>query len=88
MSEAKHALKTLFECIGEKKIGNATQILELQNENSDLKTQIQQLQSQMKLQKISYEDELAKQAKEQEEKISLLLHQLRGIECKSKFLNL
>lgn len=36
MSEAKHALKTLFELAGEKKVTGATQMLELQHENSEV----------------------------------------------------
>lgn len=41
MSEAKHALKTLFDVIGEKKIGSSTQLLELQHENSEVSVDFQ-----------------------------------------------
>lgn len=36
MSEAKHALKTLFELIAEKKIGSSTQLLEMQHEVAEV----------------------------------------------------
>lgn len=42
----------------------------------------------MKNEKIKHEEERAKETKEYEEKISLLLHQLRGIEYKGILLSL
>lgn len=36
MSEAKHALKTLFELVGEKKSSNTSQLYELQSEVTEV----------------------------------------------------
>lgn len=33
-----------------------------------------------------YEEDIARMSRENEEKVGLLLHQLRGIQCKSRFL--
>lgn len=49
-----------------------------------MKAQVKDLTEKLKEQKMAYEKEFAEMSKEHEEKVSLLLHQLRGVDYKSE----
>lgn len=84
MTDAKHALKTLFNLIGEKKIGSSNHVLEMQSENVELKARLHELDAALKEQENKFTEELARQARDSEEKVKLLIHQLRGMECNGR----
>ncbi|KAF2892274.1 hypothetical protein ILUMI_13899 [Ignelater luminosus] len=82
MGEAKSCLKVLFELASEsrrKEVGTETQISELQNQHAELLKKLTAQENQIKIIQTNHEHELSNVAKDCEEKIAVLLRQLRNI---------
>lgn len=86
MSDAKFAMKKLFEFFCDtkhKEASKSSTILELQCEISELKKQLTERKLAVQDMERRFKEDIAEINQQAEEKITVLLHQLRGIELKS-----